>query len=159
MRGVNLEQSLKIREIGTQSAKGGRLPVDPVINSSIGFIKPAAGWLLTGLLTLLLIFPALASATSPSDLKLSYLEAEQALQVTITHRSISPNYHYIQRVEVQKNSERPAVNEYSSQPDKSTFTYTYKLPLRKGDRVSVKASCSLYGSKTAEIVLGEPAGK
>ncbi len=159
MRGANVEQSLKIRELGTQSAKGGRWPANPLFIPRIGFRESAAGWLLSALIALVLIFPDPASADPPREINVSYLEAEQALRVTITHRSVFPNYHYVKKVEIQKNSESPVVKEYSSQPDKSAFTYTYKLTLQKGDRVSVKATCSLYGDKTAEIVIGEPVGK
>ncbi len=159
MARTNCEQSLKIAKPRAGSAENGRLPVNSAFIPGIGFREWAVGGLLSALIALLLLFPAPASAHPPADIKVSYLEAEQSLQVTITHRSVSPNYHYIKTVKIQKNSEIPMVKEYSSQPDKTAFSYTYKLPLQKGDRVSVKASCSLYGSKTAEMGLGEPAGK
>lgn len=112
-----------------------------------------AGWILAGLLAFLLIFPLSASATSPSDVQLAYTEKEQTLQVTIIHNSFLPNSHYIKQVEIQKNSEKPIVYEYKSQPDKVTFTYTYKLPLKESDRVEVKAICNLYGSRSASLIV------
>jgi len=108
---------------------------------------------------LLLIFPLSASAHSPSDVQLSYLEQEQTLQVTITHNSYLPNSHYVKRVEIRKNSEKPLVQEYTNQPDRTTFVYRYKLPLKEGDRVEVIANCSLYGSRSARLVISGPAAK
>lgn len=119
----------------------------------------SAGWILAGILAVLLSFPLPASATSPSDVQLSYLEQEDTLQVTITHNSYLPGSHYIKRVEIQKNSEKPMVQEYTGQPDKATFTYRYKLSLKEGDRVEVKAICNLYGSRSASLVITGPAAK
>lgn len=124
-----------------------------------GCRKVPAGWLLAGILALLLIFPLSASAHSPSDVQLSYLEQEQTLQVTITHNSYLPNSHYVKRVEIRKNSEKPLVQEYTNQPDRTTFVYRYKLPLKEGDRVEVIANCSLYGSRSARLVISGPAAK
>jgi len=124
-----------------------------------GLGKFSAGWILSALLALLLISPMSASANSPSDVQLTYLDKEQALQVTITHKSFLPNSHYIAKVEIQKNSETPIVYEYKSQPDKETFTYAYKLPLKKGDRVEVKALCSLFGSRSSTLIYAGPAVK
>ena len=154
-----LKQSMKISEIGTMGINGKSGQAGNSFNPWVGFREFLAGWLLSGLLALLLIFPALASATSPSAVQPVYQDQEQTLQVTISHYSFLPSFHYIKKVEIQKNSEKPVLYEYSSQPDKSTFTYSYKLPLKKGDRVDVKASCSLYGSRSVKIIIGEKAGE
>jgi len=151
-----LNSSLKISVTGTNGKSGQAVNS---FNPWIGFREFLAGWLVSGLLALLLIFPALASATPPADIKTSYLDKEQVLQVTITHHSPFPSFHYIKKVEIQKNSEKPVLYEYNNQPDKSTFTYTYKLPLKKGDRVDIKASCSIYGSRAVKFINGESAGE
>ncbi|MEQ8161836.1 MAG: hypothetical protein ABRQ33_11670, partial [Smithellaceae bacterium] len=82
-----------------------------------GLRKFSAGLILSALLALLLAFPVPASANSPSDVQLTYLDKEQTLQVKITHKSFVPNSHYIAKVEIQKNSEKPLVYEYKSQSD------------------------------------------
>lgn len=156
-----LKQSLKISETRTKENNGESEHAGNSFNPWVGFREFLAGWLLSGLLALLLIFPSLASATPPSEVQPVYLEQEQAIQVTITHNSFLPNFHYIQKIEIQKNSEKPVLYEYSSQPDKKTFTYTYKfnVPPKKGDRVDIKASCSLYGSKSVKLIIGETVGE
>lgn len=116
----------------------------------------STAWFLSALLALLLIIPVSASANSPSDVRLIYLDKEQTLQVTITHKSFVPTSHYIAKVEIQKNSEKPLVYEYKSQSDKETFTYAYKLPLKKGDRVDVNAVCNLFGSRTSSLIYAGP---
>jgi len=156
-----LKQSLKISEISATGTDGKSGQPGNSFNPWIGFREFLAGWLVSGLLALLLIFPALASATPPSAIEPVYLDKEQMLQVTITHNSFSPGFHYIKKVEIQKNSEQPVLYEYSNQPDKSTFTYkyTFKVLPKKGDRVDIKVSCSIYGSRTVKIVIGEVAGE
>ncbi|MEN6331071.1 MAG: hypothetical protein ABFD57_03675 [Smithella sp.] len=124
-----------------------------------GLQKISAVWLLSALLALLLIFPMSASANSPSDVQLTYLDKEQTLQVTIAHKSFLPTSHYVAKVEIQKNSETPLVYEYKSQSDKETFTYAYKLPLNKGDRVEVKVICNLFGSRSSSLIYAGPTTK
>ncbi|MEQ8152543.1 MAG: hypothetical protein ABRQ32_06535 [Smithellaceae bacterium] len=121
-----------------------------------GLRKFSAGLILSALLALLLAFPVPASANSPSDVQLTYLDKEQTLQVRITHKSFVPNSHYIAKVEIQKNSEKPLVYEYKSQSDKEAFTYTYKLPLNKGDRVDVNVICNLFGSRSSSMIYAGP---
>lgn len=132
---------------------------EETFNPWVGVRELLVGWILAGLLSFLLIFPLSAFATPPSDVQLSYADKDQVLQVTIAHYSFAPSYHYIKRVEIQKNSEKPVVYEYTNQPDKSPFTYTYKLLLKEGDRVEVKAICSLYGSKSSSLTISKPATK
>ncbi len=132
---------------------------DQMLYTSDGLRKFSAGWVFLVLFALLLISPMPTFANSPSDVQLTYLDKEQTLQVKITHKSFVPNSHYIAKVEIQKNSEKPLVYEYKSQPDKETFTYAYKLPLNKGDRVEVKASCSLFGSRLSSLIYAGPATK
>jgi hypothetical protein len=124
-----------------------------------GFRSFTAGMWLAGLFALLLICPLSASAHPPSAVQISYLEKEQALQVTISHSSFIPNSHYIKQVEIQKNAEKPIVYEYKSQPDKTKFAYVYALPLKEGDRVEVRVICNLYGSWTGGLVMAGPVAK
>jgi desulfoferrodoxin (superoxide reductase-like protein) len=97
------------------------------------------------------VCPQFAHATAPKDVKITYDATSQILTVTITHKSAFTNSHYIKYVEITKNGDSVSKNVYESQPDPETFTYTYPVPAAKGDSVTVKASCSMYGSKTATL--------
>jgi hypothetical protein len=99
------------------------------------------------------IAPVPANATPPSDVQLSYNMSDQTLTATITHASFMPGIHYIKTVEIKKNGQTISTNTYKSQPDKKTFTYTYKIPAGIGDEFEVTASCNMYGSKTVKIVV------
>jgi hypothetical protein len=159
MKSIFAKNSRKISEIFEMGKTGKIKCAGETFNPWVGFRELLAGWLLAGLLSFLLIFPLSAFANPPSDVQLSYVQKDQVLQVTIAHYSFTPNYHYIKRVEIRKNSENPLVHEYKNQPDKSPFTYTYKLLLKEGDRVEVKAICSLYGSKSGSLTISKPAIK
>jgi hypothetical protein len=99
------------------------------------------------------IVPLSAHATPPKDILLSFNPNEQALSVTITHASFMPGTHYIKTVDIKKNGLMISNNTYNSQPDKNTFTYTYKIPAVSGDVFDVTASCNFYGSKTVSSTL------
>ena len=97
------------------------------------------------------ITPVTANATPPSDVQLTYNMSDQTLTATITHASFMPGIHYIKTVEIKKNGQMISTNTYKNQPDKKIFTYSYKIPAINGDEIEVKASCSMYGSKTAKL--------
>ena len=101
------------------------------------------------------MYPQTSLANAPQDVKLSYDSQSQMLTVTITHKSPFPNYHYIKIVEIKKNGSVVSTNKYENQPDQATFTYSYKVPATAGETLEVKASCSLFGSKTANLTVGK----
>lgn len=107
------------------------------------------------ILFLLAVFPHTQKlyANPPQDVKISYDSGLQILTVTITHKSFVTSFHYIKHIEIKKNGTIISNNTYDSQPDPETFTYTYKLPAVEGDKLEVTASCSLWGHKTATVVL------
>ena len=84
---------------------------------------------------------------------MSYDSTSQMLTVTITHKSPFPSFHYIKSVEIKKNGIVVSTNQYKNQPDQATFTYSYKVAATVGDTLEVKASCSLYGSKTVNLTV------
>jgi hypothetical protein len=102
-------------------------------------------------LLLLCFLPPMAQANAPQDVKIAYDAGSQNLKVTITHKSSFTNTHYIKYVEITKNGNSLGKNIYDSQPDPETFSYTYNVPAVKGDTLTVKASCSVVGSKTAVL--------
>ncbi len=97
---------------------------------------------------IMLVYPQTTYATAPKDVKLSYNLSTQTLTVTITHKTLAQNFHYIKYVEIKKNGATVSNNKYNNQPDPETFTYTYNLAAGEGDKLEVTAICSLWGSKT-----------
>jgi hypothetical protein len=101
------------------------------------------------------MYPQTSLANAPQDVKLSYDLQSQILAVTITHKSPFPNTHYIKSVEIKKDGNVVSTNKYENQPDQATFTYSYKVQATAGETLEVKASCSLFGSKTVNLTVGK----
>ncbi len=99
------------------------------------------------------IMPVEANATPPSDVQITYNLSNQTLTAVITHASFLPGMHYIKTVEIKKNGQTISTNTYKNQPDKKTFTYTYKIPALDGEEFLVTASCNIYGSKSAKLIV------
>ncbi len=111
------------------------------------------GVLLTTLLQLGFPFPAAANA--PKEVLLTYDAAAKTLTVQITHRSSSPTLHYIEKVEINKGGKTISTTDYKSQPDQATFSYVYPIEAAPGDVLEVKASCSIFGSKTEKLTVNK----
>ncbi|MGB7571782.1 MAG: PQQ-dependent sugar dehydrogenase [Methanothrix sp.] len=110
----------------------------------------------------LLAFIALASipvqAHAPSEVALSYDQENQTLNVTTVHKVSSPAGHYVARVEIFKNDEKILSQDYTSQPSASgPFTYSYAVNASSGDVLKAKAFCSIAGSRSGELKVGENA--
>lgn len=101
------------------------------------------------------MYPQISFANPPQDVKLLYNANSQILEVTITHKSPFPNFHYIKTVEIKNDGNIVSTNKYENQPDKATFAYSYKVPAKVGETLEVTASCSLYGSKTINLTIGK----
>ena len=97
--------------------------------------------------------PRISYADAPQDVKIEYDSGAQTLTVTITHKSSFPGFHHIKTVEIKKNSAMITTTNYDTQPDKSPFTYTYKVAAAQGDKLEVTATCNMSGSKTATITV------
>jgi len=99
------------------------------------------------------MYPQTSLANAPQDVKLSYDSQSQMLTVTITHKSPFPSLHYIKNVEIKKNGNSVSAGKYENQPDQATFSYSYKIPATTGEKLEARASCSLYGSRTANLTV------
>lgn len=108
------------------------------------------------ILAISLTNPSLAAAHAPKEVKLSMDAGMQNLNVTITHKSPFPNWHYIKLVQITKNGSIVSTNEYKNQPDKETFEYTYPVAAAIGDVIEVTVSCSITGSKSAKLIINPP---
>jgi OOP family OmpA-OmpF porin len=84
---------------------------------------------------------------------LVYDMSTQNLSVTINHRTLFAGMHYIQYIEIKKNATRISNDLYVSQPTSSLFTYTYNIPVQRGDVFEVTATCNLWGHKTSTLVV------
>lgn len=111
------------------------------------------GILLTPLL--LLGFPFRAAANAPKEVLLTYDATARTLTVQITHPSSSPSWHYIQKVEINKGGKTISATDYKSQPDQATFSYVYPIEAAPGDVLEVKASCSIFGSRTEKLTVNK----
>lgn len=114
--------------------------------------------ILSALLFVLMIFclyPQVSYANAPQNVTLEYDSSAQTLAVTIKHKSSFPGFHHIKTVEIKKNSAAFSKTNYDTQPDKSPFTYTYKVTATEGDKLEVTATCNLSGSKTADITVSK----
>jgi len=109
------------------------------------------------LLAAFCLYPQMSFATAPKDVKLEYDANTQMLTVTITHKSLFTDYHYIKYVEIKKGGAVVSNNKYESQPDPETFTYKYKVPAAEGETIEVTATCSIMGSKTVSLTVGRAA--
>jgi hypothetical protein len=103
-----------------------------------------------------LLAPQYAYADPPQDVALSYSVPEQTLTVGITHKSPFTGMHYIKQVDIRKNNGQMDTKTYTSQPDKKSFAYTYKIPATANDTLEVTATCNIRGSKTVPLTVGEP---
>jgi desulfoferrodoxin (superoxide reductase-like protein) len=109
--------------------------------------------ILVGIFALLAVCPTVVYANPPKEVTLVYNTGTQMLEVTIEHNSASPTWHYINKVEIKKNGTSVNTNEYTSQPDKSKFVYSYPVQAAKGDVLEVTATCNIYGSKTVKLTV------
>ena len=98
-----------------------------------------------------LLLPQQAAADPPQDLSLRYDMESQTLSVSITHKSTFTDFHYIKQVQIIRNNEPFEIQKYSSQPGKTTFVYTYKVPAKPNDLLEVTAACNVQGQKTATL--------
>ena len=120
-----------------------------------GHTRIAMVWTVCCMVALVLCYPVAASAHGPKELKLVYEASPQNLKVTITHASPFPSSHYVKSVEIKKNGKTVLTKEYKNQPAETPFTYAYDMTAAPGDVFEVKASCSLYGSKTENLTIAK----
>ena len=95
-------------------------------------------------------------AHPPSEVRLSYDQENQTLNVAVLHKVSSPSSHYVARVDIFKNDEKILSSDYRSQPSASDpFTYSYAVNATSGDVLKATAFCSIAGSKSGELTVGE----
>ncbi len=114
------------------------------------------GILCTILCVLIISFWSSATyAHRPGDITLQYDSHSHTLGVTISHSVSNPQKHYINTITITKNGNPLETHDYKSQPESSSFTYTYIVKAEEGDVFEVKAECNYFGSRTKTFTLGK----
>jgi hypothetical protein len=116
---------------------------------------------ITGVRRLVIFLVALAAlsgyalAHTPAGADVSYDENSGDLTVAITHQVDDPATHYVKQVTVMLGTTVLIDKSYTSQPDKSSFTYRYSLPQLKGSTGEIKVNtvCNLIGSRSGTLRL------
>ncbi|MCL2334771.1 MAG: hypothetical protein FWC57_01755 [Endomicrobia bacterium] len=100
------------------------------------------------------VFFAAQTAFAHPPSKIEITPKGETLAVTVTHNVKDPTKHYIKEVVVTVNGKEAADKKETRQTHTKTQTASFDIPgLKSGDKVSVKATCNLYGSKTVEITV------
>lgn len=105
--------------------------------------------------TLIILLPcASAMAHPPSSIDIAFDPDTQAVNVTVNHDVKDTKTHYIKEIDVSVNGKPLLTDKYTFQDNNKTQPAVYELPdLAPGDKVSVKASCSISGMNTAELTV------
>ena len=114
---------------------------------------------ITILVLMILVYPLDTTAHPASNMNLSYNSDDNLLNVTINHQVSDPETHYIYEIRISKNGGLLNSYNYSNQPTKSSFTYSYEIDATKGDVIEVYTDCNLGGSLTEKLTVspeGEP---
>lgn len=91
--------------------------------------------------------------TAPISLKLSYTQKTKVLDVKVTHPTLFPASHYIAFIDIKNRGKTVTSATYTSQPSKTSFTYSFPLNAVEGDVIEVTATCSFFGSKTSTLTI------
>jgi hypothetical protein len=96
-----------------------------------------------------------ALAHPPAEAAVTYDETIGDLVVVITHQVDDPAMHYVKQVTVKQGDTVLIDKTYTSQPDRSSFTYRYNLPQLKGSsgEIRVDTQCSQSGSRSGTLTL------
>jgi peroxiredoxin Q/BCP len=93
-------------------------------------------------------------AHPPKEPTLSYAPETGTLTVGLVHAVSNPNKHYIKRVEIFVNDQSVVDKAYTSQPSEKEWSLTFEVgALKAGDKIKVKATCSVFGSNSATLEL------
>ena len=96
-----------------------------------------------------------ALAHPPADAVMTYDQNTGDLIVTITHQVDDPKTHYVKQVTVKQGDTVLIDKSYTSQPDRSSFTYRYNLPQLKASsgEIRMDAQCVQFGSRSGTLTL------
>ncbi len=101
---------------------------------------------------------AVAQATPPGDLNVSYDLEKGTLTVQGAHPSEDVNDHYVRRLEVSVNNGEVKKYYFHRQSSAPEFNETVPLALKPKDEVLLKVYCSNGGTQQAEMHIPEEEG-
>lgn len=95
--------------------------------------------------------PCRVWADPPQNVALSYDPGTRTLTVSVTHKSTFTGLHYVKQIEIKKNNQTVSKNDYTAQPGKTTFTYTYSVPATENDVLEAVAVCNIQGQASGTL--------
>jgi desulfoferrodoxin (superoxide reductase-like protein) len=92
----------------------------------------------------------------PATVELNFDLETKILNVKVSHSINDVEKHFINKIEVYLNDELMVVQNFKKQKDNKMQEALYFLnDATAGNKIKVKATCSIFGSKTGEIVIEE----
>jgi hypothetical protein len=112
-------------------------------------------WALVVALFSLAVLSGGALAHPPAEAVIMYDDTTGDLNIAITHPVDDPAMHYVKQVTVKQGDAVLIDKSYTSQPDRSSFTYRYNLPQLEGSSgdIRVDTQCSQFGSRSDTLIL------
>lgn len=93
---------------------------------------------------------------SPEKLELNFDNSTKILLIEAQHKTTNPKKHYVKTIQVFLNDDLRITQNFKKQESKMAQNATFFLfDAKVGDKIKVKAECSIHGEKTKEIVIKE----
>ncbi len=103
-----------------------------------------------------LALSTVATASPPSEIKLTYDLKEHILKATIVHDSRNVIKHHIGKVTVDLNGTQIIQQQFSSQLNATEQQAVYFIiDAKKGDEIGVTGVCNIYGQMTEKLTVSE----
>ncbi len=107
---------------------------------------------------LLLMISTFIFAHAPSEITLSYDAKTSMLSINVIHpiastKAPDPMKHFVKMIAVSVNGKDVITETIVFQQSDNGSVSTFLLKTKSGDKVSVKADCSISGTKISDIVI------
>lgn len=90
----------------------------------------------------------------PQKINLDFNNEEKILKIEVIHPVLSPENHYIKKIEVYLNDNLRIVQDFDHQITKEKQKAGYFIfEAKKGDVIKVKAICNKHGDKTEKLIV------
>ncbi len=94
------------------------------------------------------------SATPPDRIRLSFNDSTGTLAIAVHHPTFYPAVHHIAKVAVMLDDSVVLIRELSRQTNNQELDMECPVPgARPGDRLTVTATCSIFGKRTETLIL------
>jgi hypothetical protein len=106
---------------------------------------------------LLLLAAGTLLATAPDRIRLDCSDSTRILTIAVQHPTFYAAVHHVAEVAVRLNDSLIAVQRFSSQTNNDEQVTQCPVPgAKQGDRLTVTAACSLFGTRTETLILPPP---